>query len=400
MAELIRQATRGDVSPARNLGTFVPALPERDAEFALDSWAGHNLINRAEYAGLTTLENHCVAMLKDLWHDAGRADGCSTSGSSEAAMITASAFLRGWRDSGGTDRPNLVLGPTAHLCWLRFCAFWDVEPRVLPLRPDHPVMNPADVADACDAGTIGVVATLGCPELGLYDPVGDIAAVLDGLCAGTGLDIPLHVDAASGGFVAPFLQPGLVWDFRLPRVASINASGHKYGLTRPSVGWLLWRRQDSAMARLSLGAPYIGTGAPEPTLSFSRSAVPVLEQYLHLMRRGRDGYTAVHSRSRAIAEGVARQLAGASALRVLGAGTDLPVVSFTAADPGGTAVVELAALLAEDGWHVPVYRLREPMAATETGRIVIRADLTTDLAEQLTTDVERALTKLNEGRTA
>ncbi len=390
----ILQLTSGDVPPVRNLGTYVSAPNANESDWVLAAWSEHNLINRAEYVGLTAIENQCLSVLKSLWHAPDQVAGCSATGSTEAALIAASALLHRWRARGGIGRPNLVLGPAAHVCWRKFCALWDVEPRSIPLVPHHdPIADPTAITDGCDLGTIGVVATLGSPEFGLYDPVGDIAASLDGLQQRTGLDISVHVDAASGGFVAPFLQPDQVWDFRLERVTSINASGHKYGLTRPSVGWLLWRAGGAAEPLLSVGAPYIGTGDPEPTLSFSRSVVPVLEQYMQLMERGRRGYTVIHRQSQLIAAALADRLAQVPALRVIGTGADLPVVSFTST-ARQAQVTELAALLAAGGWSIPVYRLRAPMDAIEAGRIVVRADLSPELATRLVDDVAHAVAKL------
>ncbi|NYH77478.1 glutamate decarboxylase [Actinopolyspora biskrensis] len=387
--EVIRDVTRSDIPPSRNLGTFVSPECDPHIDTLVRRWSRHNLINRAEYPGVTILEHRCLAMLRHLWHGSADTGGCATTGSSEAAVIAAAELLRRWRKQNHDQQPNLVLGPTAHTCWLRFCMFWNVEPRLLPPRQGEPISDPAAVASSCDAGTIGAVATLGSPEFGLYDPVHEVSTALDELHARTGLDIPLHVDAASGGFVAPFLQPEFPWDFRLDRVVSINASGHKYGLTRPSVGWLLWRTSWSTMDELALAAPYIGTGAPEPTLSFSRPSAPVVEQYLQLIRRGRSGYRATHLRSRDIAERVARQLAEQPDIEVLSGGSDLPVVTFTAGSPASAAVTDLTTSLADKGWHIPVYQSRTPTHPT-TGRIVVRSDMSSDLVDELTTDIARA----------
>lgn len=390
VAEAVHAITSEDVPPSRNLGTFVSGPGNHGANSILAEWDTHNLVNRAEYAGLSVVEEYCLAALAELWHGRDITSGCSTTGSSEAAHIAAAAMLHHWRRNGGGGRPNLVLGPAAHVCWQRFCTLWDVEPRMTTLDLGHPVLDPAHAVSACDENTIGVVATLGSPEFGRYDPVDSIADALDTLHLRTGRDIPLHVDAASGGFVAPFLQPDLGWDFRSERVTSINVSGHKYGLTRPSVGWLLWRRGSAAQPQLSAGAPYIGTGVPEPTLSFSRPAVPVLEQYVQLMRLGRTGFRILHRRSRSIAQDLADRMSGTPGLRLLGSGTDLPVVSF-ASDT--TAVHRFTEKLRAAGWHLPIYRPRDHRAF-DVGRIVVRADLTPDLAGQLVDDVTHAVSEL------
>ncbi|WP_181188283.1 pyridoxal-dependent decarboxylase [Actinopolyspora mortivallis] len=389
MDKLLSEATSEDIPTYRNLGTFVSSTVDHEIDSLASYWSRHNLVNRAEYSGTTNLEQQCIAILKNLWNGSEHTSGCSTTGSSEAATIAATSLLRRWGGYGRSGKPNIVLGPTAHLCWQRFCNFLNVQSRIVPSRINKPVVKPESIADRCDENTIGVVATLGSPEFGLYDPVHDMNRELENLNTRTGLYIPLHVDAASGGFVAPFLQPSTAWDFRLSHVTSINASGHKYGLTSPSIGWLLWNTTESKMNELQSGAPYIGDGKPEPTLSFSRSSNQVVEQYLHLLLLGRSGYRATHMRSRDIAKHLARQISDVPGLRTVNDGTDLPVVSFAESSSNSKATSELAESLRNKGWHMPVYK-HEKSTNRSFGRIVVRSDMTSDLAEELARDIERA----------
>ena len=178
-------------------------------------------------------------------------------------MLGGLALKWRWRErmrSAGrpTDRPNLVAGINVQVCWEKFCRYWDVEPRLVPMAGDRYRLDAAEAVAHCDENTIGVAAILGSTFDGSYEPVAEIAAALDTLQRERGLDVPIHVDAASGGFIAPFIQPDLVWDCRIPRVQSINASGHKYGLVYPGVGWALWRDREALPQDLIFDVSYLG----------------------------------------------------------------------------------------------------------------------------------------------
>src|SRR5262249_42527555 len=238
------------------------------------------------YPQTAALENRCVRMLADLWNspDALSGVGTSTIGSSEAAMLGGLALKWRWRErmrAAGkpTDRPNMVMGVNVQVCWEKFCRYWDVEPRLVPMEGERYHLGPEEAVAQCDENTIGVVAILGSTFDGSYEPVKEIAAALDQLEAQTGLDVPLHVDAASGGFVAPFLQPKLEWDFRIPRVQSINASGHKYGLVYPGVGWAIWRDHTALPKDLIFDVNYLGGHMPTFALNFSRPGSEGMGQY-------------------------------------------------------------------------------------------------------------------------
>ncbi|WP_236706449.1 glutamate decarboxylase, partial [Frankia sp. ACN1ag] len=231
-----------------NLATFVTTWMDPQADRLMAECAPKNMIDKDEYPQTAELEKRCVNILADLWHapDSEHAVGCSTTGSSEAGMLAGLALLRRWRARRRTagapaDRPNLVMGVNVQVCWDKFARYWDVEPRLVPMAPGRTHLTADEAAARCDENTIGVVAILGSTFDGSYEPVAEIAAGLDRLAAGGGPDVPVHVDGASGGFIAPFCDPELVWDFQLDRVVSINASGHKYGLVYPGVGWVVWR---------------------------------------------------------------------------------------------------------------------------------------------------------------
>jgi glutamate decarboxylase len=281
---------------------------EPEAEQLMAECFSKNMIDKDEYPQTAELERRCVNILAHLWHapaaspndrsSRGSATGCSTTGSSEACMLGGLALLWRWRarrgispdQPGSGARPNLVMGANVQVCWEKFCRYWQVEPRLVPMEPGRLHLTGPEAAARCDENTIGVVAILGSTMDGSYEPVAKIAAALDALQQETGLDIPVHVDGASGGFVAPFLEPDLEWDFRVRRVASINTSGHKYGLVYPGVGWVIWRDAAALPDDLVFRVNYLGGEMPTFALNFSRPGSQVAAQYYNFVRLGFEGY--------------------------------------------------------------------------------------------------------------
>ena len=252
-----------------------------------------NMIDKDEYPQTAAMEMRCVNMLSRLWHapDPDKATGCSTTGSSEAAMLGGLALKRRWQqrrkaEGKPADKPNLVMGINVQVCWDKFANYWDVEMRLVPMEGDRYHLSPEEAVKLCDENTIGVVAMLGSTFDGSYEQVKEISEPLDDLQERTGLDIPMHVDGASGGFIAPFLDPDLEWDFRLPRVQSINASGHKYGLVYPGVGWAIWRDAEALPEDLIFWVNYLGDDMPTFALNFSRPGAQVVAQYYNFLRLG------------------------------------------------------------------------------------------------------------------
>jgi glutamate decarboxylase len=266
-----------------NLATFVTTWAEPQARRLMAECAEKNMIDKDEYPQTAELELRCVHMLARLWHAVNprHVVGCSTTGSSEAAMLAGLALKRRWRHRRGDradGRPNLVMGVNVQVCWEKFADYFEVEPRYVPMEGDRYHLSPKSAVELCDENTIGVVTVLGSTFDGSYEPVAEVAAALDDLHERTGLDVPIHVDGASGGMIAPFLDPDLVWDFRLPRVASINTSGHKYGLVMPGVGWALWRDVEALPDDLVFHVNYLGGSMPTFALNFSRPGAQVLSR--------------------------------------------------------------------------------------------------------------------------
>jgi len=300
--QVVRDELLLDGNARLNLATFVTTWMEPQAQQLMTECLAKNMIDKDEYPATAELEARCVNILADLWHapEGMNATGCSTTGSSEACMLAGMALLWRWRAAtAGTGRssasspPNLVMGTNVQVCWEKFCRYWQVEPRMVPMAPGRYHLTGPEAAARCDENTIGVVAILGSTMDGSYEPVGEICAELDRLAASGGPDVPIHVDGASGGFVAPFIQPALVWDFRVPRVASINASGHKYGLVYPGVGWVVWREAAALPRDLVFDVNYLGGQMPTFALNFSRPGAHVAAQYYNFLRLGFPGYQRV-----------------------------------------------------------------------------------------------------------
>jgi len=412
--DLISSELLLDGSARLNLATFVTtSMPERAARLMAET-ADKNMIDKDEYPQTAEIERRCVNMIAHLWSAPPNeeATGCSTTGSSEAVMLSAMALKWRWREKRKAaglpdDRPNLVTGANVQVCWEKFCRYWDVEPRLVPLEGDRLHLTPEEAVKYCDENTIGVAAVLGSTFDGSYEPVKEIASALDHLQEATGLDIPVHVDAASGGFIAPFIQPDLEWDFRVPRVQSINASGHKYGLVYPGVGWAIWRSPAALPRDLIFDVNYLGGHMPTFSLNFSRPGSEVVAQYYMFTSLGFDGYRTVQQQSSAIAQYLAAGVAQIGPYRLVSDGSQLPVFAFSL-NPEVTnyTVFDVSDRLRQQGWLVPAYTYPENRQDLAVLRVVVRAGMTFDMADllledlrQRTADLESLKTEIPEGAT-
>src|SRR3954453_5773119 len=283
--QLIHDELMLDGNARLNLATFVSTWMEPQAERLMAECADKNMIDKDEYPATAELEVRCVEILSRLWNapESSQATGCSTTGSSEAAMLGGLALKRRWqhaRKAAGKpfDKPNMVMGINVQVCWEKFANYWDVEMRLVPMSGDRYHLSAEEAVKLCDENTIVVVGILGSTFDGSYEPIEEICKALDEFEEETGLDIPVHVDGASGAFIAPFLDPELVWDFALPRVSSINVSGHKYGLVYPGVGWIVWRDAAALPEDLIFWVNYLGDNMPTFALNFSRPGGQVIAQ--------------------------------------------------------------------------------------------------------------------------
>lgn len=405
--QLVHDQLNLDMKPDKNLASLVTTWMEPEAEALIAESMRFNLANEEEYPHVIQIEERCVNMLARLYH-AGHeqeAVGVATIGSSEAVMLGGLALKWRWRAlrrkmGRHIDRPNIVMGESVQVVWEKFARYFDVEPRYIPVEKGRYVLDPEDVARTVDENTIGVCAILGSTFTGEFEPVEAICDALDRVQEERGWDIPIHVDAAGGGFVAPFLYPRLRWDFRLPRVVSINVSGHKYGLVYPGLGWALWRDRSALPEELIFHVNYLGGDLPTFTLNFSRPASPVIAQYYNFLRLGREGYTRIMENLISVSNYLAGKIEATGVCTVLGSREALPLVPFTVRADAGFTVFQLSDKLREFGWFLPAYTMPKNATDVAVMRIVVRENLSRDMAESLLADLGRAVAELQGARAA
>ncbi|MDP6674296.1 MAG: glutamate decarboxylase [Gammaproteobacteria bacterium] len=391
-----------DGNSRQNLATFCQTWEEPELHKLMDECINKNMVDKDEYPQTAEIEARCVHMLARLWNSPEEVDGvgCSTVGSSEAAMLGGLAIKRRWeakQKAAGKpiDKPNLITGPV-QICWHKFTRYWDIEHCEVPMEEGRLLLTPEEVLARCDANTIGVVPTLGVTFTGEYEPVAAIAAALDQLQAEKGLDIPIHVDAASGGFLAPFCAPELVWDFRLPRVKSINASGHKFGLSPLGVGWVMWRDNPDLPEEMVFWVNYLGGNMRDIALNFSRPGGQIVSQYYNFLRLGREGYAKIHNASYATAQYLAEGIAELGPFELVYAGnsqTGIPALCWKMKLDAKESfnLYDLAERLRACGWQVPAYSLPPDQESLVIQRILVRHGVSHDLAAQLLRDIREAL---------
>jgi glutamate decarboxylase len=400
--QIIHDELMLDGNARMNLATFVTTWMEPQAEKLMAECLDKNMIDKDEYPQTAELEMRCVNILSRLWHapEGDAATGCSTTGSSEAAMLGGLALKRRWqkqRAAAGkpADKPNLVMGINVQVCWEKFANYWDIEMRLVPMEGDRFHLSAEEAVKHCDENTIGVVAILGSTFDGSYEPVQEICTALDELQGRTGIDVPVHVDGASGAFVAPFIDPELVWDFRLPRVRSINASGHKYGLVYPGVGWVVWRDTESMPEELIFWVNYLGDNMPTFALNFSRPGAQVVAQYYNFLRLGFDGFRRVQGYARDVATRLAAQIEQLGPFELVTRGDELPVFAFALRSGiDNFTVFDVSNALRERGWLVPAYTFPEKRTDLAALRVVVKRGFTHDMADMLVADLERQLPRL------
>ena len=391
-----------DGNSRQNLATFCQTWTEPEVHRLLDECIDKNMIDKDEYPQTAEIEGRCVHMIADLWNspDPLNSIGCSTTGSSEAAMLGGMAMKWRWREKRRAagkpaDRPNLVTGPV-QVCWHKFARYWDVELREIPMEKDRLLMTPEEVIARCDENTIGVVPTLGVTFNGRYEPVKAVSDALDQLQATSGLDIPIHVDGASGGFLAPFCASGLEWDFRLPRVKSINSSGHKFGLAPLGCGWILWREKGDLPQDLIFDVNYLGGSMPTFALNFSRPGGQIIAQYYNFVRLGREGYTKLHSSCYRTAQYIAAEIPTLGPFEMMFSGDPadgIPAVCWRLPEGvnPGYSLYDLADRLRMRGWQVPAYSMPANRQDLVVQRILVRTGVSRDLAGLLMGDMKTAI---------
>jgi glutamate decarboxylase len=400
--QAIRDELMLDGNARQNLATFCQTWEEPEVHQLMDGCIDKNIVDKDEYPQIAEIESRCVRMLGDLWNSPAGTDvvGTSTTGSSEAAMLGGMGMKRRWeakRKAEGKpiDNPNLVTGPV-QVCWHKFTRYWDVEHREIPMEQGRLIMDADEVIKRCDENTIGVVPTLGVTFTGEFEPVEAVSDALDALQKKTGLDIPIHVDGASGGFLAPFCAPEVRWDFRLPRVKSINASGHKFGLAPLGVGWALWREPKDLPEELVFWVNYLGGNMRDIALNFSRPGGQVACQYYNFLRLGIEGYRKLHTACYQTAQYLASEIEKLGPFEMIYGGQmdkGIPALCWKLKDgvTPGFSLYDLAERLRIRGWQVPAYSLPANRQDLAIQRILVRNGVSRDLGDLLLNDMKDAL---------
>jgi glutamate decarboxylase len=387
--------------PNRNLATFVTTWMEPEAQRLIAENLYRNFIDHAEYPISAEIEQRCIRMLADLYHAPGETTGARTQGSSEAIMLGALSLKWKWKerreaDSKPVDKPNLIFGGDVHVVWEKFCRYFDVEPRIVPLQEGKYTIGPEDVQPLIDENTIGVAAVLGTTFTGHADDIVGINKLLVDLKSEKEVDVPLHVDAASGGFVWPFLYPDSEWDFRLQQVRSINVSGHKFGLVYPGVGWLIFRETSDLAEDLVFYENYLGKKDATFTLNFSTGASMVLAQYYNFVRLGRQGYTYIMEAMEKNARALADHLESCGDFELIGADKEqLPLVAFKLVEGKNYDEFDLSwQLSAERGWMLPAYTLPPNAENVKVLRALVKETLSRQQVDRLAADIATACATL------
>lgn len=396
-----------DGNARQNLATFCQTYNDEYVHKLMDLSISKNWIDKSEYPQSTAIDQKCVSMIADLWNapDPKSAIGTNTIGSSEACMLGGLAMKVRWRDKRKAknlpfDKPNLVCGPV-QVCWHKFARYFDVEIREIPMEPGKLTMDKERMINAIDENTIGVVPTFGVTYTGVYEYPANVNEALDNLYKNTGLDIDIHVDAASGGFLAPFCAPDIKFDFRLPRVKSISASGHKYGLAPLGCGWVVWRDKDALPQELIFDVDYLGGSVPTFAINFSRPAGQVISQYYEFIRLGRDGYTKVQESCYKVAQFLAKEISKLGEYEFICNGDPqigLPCVCFKIKDNKdlGYTLYDLSDRLRLRGWQVPAFALSGGCSDVVVMRIMCRRGFEMDLADLFLDDFKRSIKYLQE----
>ncbi|XP_058766150.1 glutamate decarboxylase-like isoform X2 [Vicia villosa] len=391
-----------DVKPRLNLASFVTTWMEPECDKLIMDSLNKNYVGMDEYPVTTELQNRCMNIIAHLFHaPIGKEEtavGVRTVGS-EAIMLAGLAFKRKWQtkrklEGKPYDKPNIVTGANVHICWKKFARYFEVELKEVKLTEGYYVMDPLKAVEMVDENTICVAAILGSTLTGEFEDVKLLNELLTIKNKETGWDTPIHVDAASGGFVAPFLYPDLLWDFRLPLVKSINVSGHKYGLVYPGIGWVVWRNQDDLPDDLVFHINYLGSDQPTFTLNFSKGSSQIIAQYYQFIRLGFEGYKNVMknclANTRILKEGIEKT----GKFKIVSKDIGVPIVAFSLKDSSRHTVFEIADHLRKYGWIVPAYTMPADAQHVAVLRVVIRVDFSRILVERFVSDICKVVTLL------
>ena len=406
--QIVKDETFPQTQPRLNLATFVTTYMDEYGTKLMNEAVGINYIDETEYPRVAVMCGRCINMVANMWHTPEKGDwktGAVGIGSSEACMLGGVAAWLRWRErrkaeGKAYDKPNLVMSSAYQVVWEKFCQLWQIEMRTVPITHRHPTLNVEQAIKMCDENTICVVPIAGVTWTGMNDDIEALDFALDGFNARTGYDIPIHVDAASGGFILPFLYPEKKWDFRLKWVLSISTSGHKYGLVYPGLGWVIWKDKSYLPKDMSFSVNYLGANITQVGLNFSRPAAQILAQYYNFIHLGFEGYKEVHSNSMKIARYCHDQIGQMSCFKNYSEYLENPLFIWSL-DPeyekgAKWTLYDLQDKLMQHGWMVPAYSMPKDIEDMVVMRIVVRQGMSRDMADMLIADIKNAVADLEQ----
>ena len=404
--QIVKDETFPQTQPRLNLATFVTTYMDDYGTRLMNEAIGINFIDETEYPRVAVMCGRCINMVANMWNSPEQAEwkaGAVGIGSSEACMLGGvSAWLR-WRkrrkDQGKPyDKPNLVMSTAYQVVWEKFCQLWQIEMRTVPITHEHPTLDIEQAINMCDENTICIVPIAGVTWTGMNDDIEGLNKALDKYNSKTGYDIPIHVDAASGGFILPFINPRKKWDFRLKWVISISTSGHKYGLVYPGLGWVIWRDKKYLPDEMSFSVNYLGANVTQVGLNFSRPAAQILGQYYNFLHLGMEGYKEIHSNSMAIAQYCHDQIGKIDCFENYAETLDNPLFIWRLKPEydkkAKWTLYDLQDKLMQSGWMVPAYSMPKNIEDMVVMRIVVRQGMSRDMADMLIADIKSAVAEL------
>ena len=404
--EMVKEETYAQTNPMLNLATFVTTYMDEYATRLMNESININYIDETEYPRVAVINGKCINILANLWNTPEKRKwktGAVGIGSSEACMLGGIAAWLRWkqrRKAQGKpyDKPNFVISTGMQVVWEKFSQLWQVEMRQVPISREHITLDPHLALQYCDENTICVVPIQGVTWTGLNDDVEALDAALDEFNARTGYDIPIHVDAASGGFILPFLNPERKWDFRLKWVLSISTSGHKYGLVYPGLGWVIWKDKQYLPDEMNFSVNYLGAEISQVGLNFSRPGAQILGQYYNYIRLGFEGYKAIQQNSLEIAKYIWGEIAKFPQFRNYASEVVNPLFIWhldSEYDKSAKwTLYDLQDKLKQSGWMVPAYTLPASLEDVVVMRVVIKQGFTRDMADMMLNDMAAAVAEL------
>ena len=404
---LVKDETFPQTKPMLNLATFVTTYMDDYGTRLMNESVNINYIDETEYPRVAVMCGRCINMVANMWHTPEENEwktGAVGIGSSEACMLGGVAAWLRWRErrkAAGKpfDKPNLVMSTAYQVVWEKFCQLWQIEMRTVPITRTHPTLDIKKAIEMCDENTICIVPVAGVTWTGMNDDVEGLNNALEEFNAKTGYEIPIHVDAASGGFILPFLNPDKKWDFRLKWVISISTSGHKYGLVYPGLGWVVWRDKSYLPKDISFSVNYLGASITQVGLNFSRPGAQILAQYYNFIHLGVEGYREVHSNSMAIAQYCHDSIGKMPCFMNYSKTLDNPLFIWMMKpeydEKANWTLFDLQDKLMQKGWMVPAYTMPKDIEDMVVMRIVVRQDMTRDMADMLIADIKDAVAELD-----